>query len=70
MEKLVHSVQPNTRVLYNRELRDALKGVYEVYGSDLGAFFRDASAQKHTDDRHPTGPQTKHSGIAARRKAR
>jgi hypothetical protein len=27
---------------YNAVLRDALKGVYEVYGSDLSAFFRDA----------------------------
>jgi len=47
MEKLVHS---DSKALYHEGLRDALKGIYEVYGSDLTAFFRDASDQSHAHE--------------------
>jgi hypothetical protein len=70
MEKIANPVRSDTKVLYNEELRDALRGIYEVYGSDLGAFFRDASEKKHTNERHAKASQTKRTGTAAKRKTR
>lgn len=70
MEKIAHSVHSDTKVLYNEELRDALRGIYEVYGSDLGAFFRDASEKKHTNERHTKASYATRTGTTAKRKTR
>jgi hypothetical protein len=68
MEKIANPVRYDAKVLYNEELREALRGIHEVYGNDLGAFFRDASDKKH--ERHTEANQTKRNSTAAKRKAR
>ena len=70
MEKLLHSVPSDTKLVYNEELRDALRGIYEVYGSDLGAFFRDASEKKHTNERPAKASHATRTSTVAKRKTR
>jgi hypothetical protein len=70
MEKIANLAHSDTKVVYNEELREALRGIYEVYGSDLGAFFRDASEKKHTDEQHPEASHATRTKTAAKRKAR
>ena len=42
--------------LYNNRLREALTAIHKVYGSDLDAFFRDASERNRNETKSPKKP--------------